>query len=212
MASGPITSLQIGGKWKQWQILFSWAPKITADGDYSHEIKRHLTPWKESYDKPRQRIKKQRYHFASKGPYSQTYGFSCSHVCIKKAECWRTDAFKLWCWRRLESSLGGKEIKPVNPQGNKPWIFIERTHAEAEAPVFWPPDAKSRLTGKDSDGKDWWQKEKGAAEGEMVTQHHWLNTDLSKPQEIVEDRGTCHDTAQGFAKSETRLSNWKTAT
>ena len=120
MASGPITSLQIGGKWKQWQILFSWAPKITADGDYSHEIKRHLTPWKESYDKPRQRIKKQRYHFASEGPYSQTYGFSCSHVCIKKAECWRTDAFKLWCLRRLESSLGGKEIKPVNPQGNKP--------------------------------------------------------------------------------------------
>ena len=65
MASGPITSLQIGEKWEQWQILFSWAPKITTDGDYSHEIKRHLTPWKESYDKPRQHIKKQRYHFAS---------------------------------------------------------------------------------------------------------------------------------------------------
>ena len=60
MASGPITSLHIGEKWEQWQILFSWAPKITADGDHSHEIKRHLTPWKESYDKPRPHIKKQR--------------------------------------------------------------------------------------------------------------------------------------------------------
>ena len=60
----------------------------------------------ESYDKPRHRIKKQRHHFANKGPYSKSYGFSSSHVwiwelAIKKVECWRIDAFKLWCWRRL---------------------------------------------------------------------------------------------------------------
>ena len=94
-----------------------------------------------------------------------------------------------------------KEIQPVHPKGNQSWMFIGRADVEAETPIFWPPDAQSWLIGKDPDaGKDWWQKEKGAAEGEMVTQHHWLNVDLSKPQEIVEDRGTCHDTVQGFAR------------
>ena len=70
--------------------------------------------------------------------------------------------------KTLESSLDSKEIKPVNPKGNQPWIFVGMTDAEAEAPMIWPPDVKSRLTGKDSDaGKDWKQKEKGAAEDEM---------------------------------------------
>ena len=67
-----------------------------------------------------------------------------------------------------------KEIKPVNPKGNQPWIFIGRT--DAEAPIFWPPDVKSWPTGKDPDAeKDWRQEEKGVAEDEMVRQHHWLN-------------------------------------
>ena len=71
--------------------------------------------------------------------------------------------------KTLESPLDSKEIKPVNPKGNQPWIFIGRTDAEAEAPVLWPPDVKSRLIGKDPDaGKDWRQKEKRAAEDEMV--------------------------------------------
>ena len=71
--------------------------------------------------------------------------------------------------KTLESPLESKEIKPVNPKGNQPWIFIKRTDAEAEAPVLWPPDAKSWLTGKDPDaGKDWKQKEKRVAEDEMV--------------------------------------------
>ena len=66
-------------------------------------------------------------------------------------------------------SLGSKEIKPLNPKGNQPWIFIERTDAEAEAPILWPPDVKSQLIGKDPDaGKGWRQKEKGVAEDEMV--------------------------------------------
>ena len=68
-----------------------------------------------------------------------------------------------------ESPLDCKEIKPVNPKGNQPWILIGRTVAEAEAPILWPPDAKSWLTGKGTDaGKDWRQKEKGAAENEMI--------------------------------------------
>ena len=79
MASGPITSWQIEGKqWKQWQTIFGDS-KITADGDCSHEMK-ILTPWKKSYDQPRQLIRKQRYYFANKGPSSQSYGFSSSHV------------------------------------------------------------------------------------------------------------------------------------
>ena len=80
--------------------------KITADDDCSHEIKKTLAVWKESYDKPRQHIKKQRHHFADKCPYSRSYGFSsscvwCDSWTIKKAEHWRTDAFELWCWRSL---------------------------------------------------------------------------------------------------------------
>ena len=72
-----------------------------------------------------------------------------------KTECQKIDAFELWCWRRLESPSDGKEIKPVHPKGNESWIFIGTTEAEAEAPIFRPPDVKSRLIGKDSDaGKD----------------------------------------------------------
>ena len=73
----------------------------------------------------------------------------------------------------LESPLNSKEIKPVNPKGNQPWIFIGRTDVKAEAPILWPPDAKSQLIGKDPDvGKDWRQKEKRVTEDEMVGWHH----------------------------------------
>ena len=135
--------------------------KITADGDCNHEIK---IPWKKSYEKPRQHIKKQRHHFANKGPSSQSYGFSSSRV-----QMWELDHMQGWIpknwWfqiavleRTLESSLDSK-IKPVNPKGNQPWIFIGRTDAEAEALILWPPEAKSHLTGKDPDAaKDWGQE------------------------------------------------------
>ena len=88
----------------------------------------------------------------------------------------------LWCFRTvmlektLESPLDCKEIKPVNPKGNQSWIFLGRTDAEAEAPILWPPDAKSRLTGKNPDaGKDWRQEEKGMTGDEMVGWHHWID-------------------------------------
>ena len=91
-------------------------------------------------------------------------------------------ALKNWCFwtvvleKTLESPLDCKEIQPLNPQGNQSWIFIGRTDAEAEAPILWPPDAKSWLTGKDCDaGRDWGQGEERAAEDEMVREHHWLN-------------------------------------
>ena len=89
---------------------------------------------------------------------------------------------KNWCFwtvvleKTLESPLDCKEIKPVNPKGNWPWIFIGRTDAEAEALILWPPDAKNWLIGKDPDtGKDWRQEEKGMTEDEMVGWHHLLN-------------------------------------
>ena len=126
---------------------------------------------RQTYDKPGQRIKKQRHHFANKGPYSQSYGFSSSHVWMWELDYKEGLAPKNWCFqtaelmKTLESPLGSWEIQPVNSKG----IIIGRTDAEAEAPVLWPPDVKSQLTGKDPDaGKDWWQKEKRAAEDEMV--------------------------------------------
>ena len=82
---------------------------------------------------------------------------------------------KNWCFQTvmlekpLENPLDSKEIKPVNPKGSQPWIFIGGTDAEAEAPILWPPRAKNWLIGKDPDaGKEWWQEEKGVTEDEMV--------------------------------------------
>ena len=137
------------------------------------KLKGTFAPWKENYDKPRQQIKKQRYHFANKGPYSQSYGFLC-HVQMWELDHKEVWAPKNWCFwtvivEILESSLDCKGIKPVNPKGNQPQIFIGRTDAEAEAPIIWPPDVKSWLIGKDPDaGKNWSQKEKRVAEDEMV--------------------------------------------
>ena len=102
--------------------------------------------------------------------------YACESWIMKKAERQRIGAFELWCWRRLESPLDSKEIKPVNPKGNQPWTFTGRTDAEAEAPILWPHDVKNQLIEKDPDAeKDWRQKEKRAAEDEVVREHHQLN-------------------------------------
>ena len=97
---------------------------------------------------------------------------------IKKAEHGGTDAFEVWCWRRLLRVpwISCKEIHPVHPKGNQSWIFIGRTDAEVETPILWPPDVKNWLIWKDPDaGKDWGQEEKGTIEDEMIRWHHWLN-------------------------------------
>ena len=95
---------------------------------------------------------------------------------------------KKWCFqtivleKTLESPLNSKEIKPVDSKGNQPWVFIGRTDAEAEAPILWPPNAKSWLTGKDTDaGKDWRQEDKGVTEDEMARQHHRINEHELEP-------------------------------
>ena len=111
----------------------------------------------------------------TKVPYSQSYDFSSSHVWMWQLDHKEGWTLKNWCFwtvvleKTLESPLDCKEIKLVNPKGNQPWIFIERTDAKAEAPVLWPPDVKSQLTGKDPNAQnDWRQKEKRVAKDEMV--------------------------------------------
>ena len=140
--------------------------------------------WKESYDQPRQHIKKQRHCFVNvnKGPSSQGYGFSSGHVWMWELDCEGSWALKNWCFwtvvleKTLDSPLDCEEIQPVHLKGDHSCVFIGRTDVEAETPILWPPDAKSWLIGKDPNaGKDWGQEEKGTIEDEMVGWHHWLN-------------------------------------
>ena len=155
--------------------------KITADGDCSHEIMM-LAPWKQSYDQPRQHIKKQRHYSADKGLSSQSYSFSSSHVRTWELDHKESWAPKNWCFwtvvleKTLESPMDSKEIKPLNPKGNQSWILIGRTDAKDEAPTLWPPDVKNGLIGKDPDaGKDWRQEEKEMTEDEMGGWYQWLD-------------------------------------
>ena len=109
----------------------------------------------------------------------QSYGFSSSHVRMWELDNKKGWALKNWCLRivvlekTLENPLDCKETKPVNCKGNQPWIFNRRTDAKADAPIFWPPDAKSWLIGKEPDA--WGQEEKGTTEDEMVGWHHRLD-------------------------------------
>ena len=155
-----------------------------------------LAPWKKSYDQPREHIKKQRHYFANKGPSSQSYGFSSSHVWMWELDYKESWAPKNWCFwtmvleKTLESPLDCKEIQPVNPKGNQSWIFTRRT--DAEAPIFWPPDAKNWLIGKNPDaGKDWRRENKGMTEDEMVGWHHQLDGhEFEQAQEVGDGQGS----------------------
>ena len=128
-------------------------------------------------------------------------------------------AQKNWCFwtvvlqKTLESPLDSREVKLVSPKGNRPWTFTGRTDAEAEAPILWPPDAKSWLIGKDPDaGKDWRQEEKGTTEDMVVRWLHRLNGRESEqaPGVLVMDREAWHAPVHGVVKSWTWLSSWTT--
>ena len=136
----------------------------------------------------------------------------CQSWTIKKAECRRIDALELWCWRRLlrVSPLDSKEIKPVNPKRNWPWIVIGKT--DAEAPILWPSDANSQLIGKDPDAGKGWGQEEEAAEDEMDGITDSRDMSISKLQEIVKDRETWHAAVHEVTKSWTWLRNWTTTT
>ena len=113
-----------------------------------------------------------RHHFADKVQFSQSYGFSSSHVYVWELDYKESWVLKNWCFwtvvleKTLESPMDSEEIKPVNLKRNQSWIFIGRTDAEAETPILWPPHAKSWIIGKGPDvGKDWGQEEKGKDRG-----------------------------------------------
>ena len=151
---------------KQCQTLFFWAPKSLQMVTAAMKLKDAYS-LEESYDQPRQHIKKQRHYFANKGPSSQGYG----HVWM-----WELDLKESWVpknrcfWsvvleKTLESPLDCKEIQPVHPKVNQSWIFIGRTDDEAETPILWPPDTKNWLIWKDPVAeKEWRREEKGTTE------------------------------------------------
>ena len=162
-------------------VYFEGLQKITADGNFSHEIKRRLLLGRKVMTNLDSTLKSRDITLPTKVHLVKAMAlpvvmYGSKSWTIKKVECWRTDAFELWCWRRLESSLNFKVIQPVNPKGNQSWIFIGRTDVEAETPILWPPDAKNWLIGKNPDaGKDWRREENGTTEDKMVTWHHQLN-------------------------------------
>ena len=181
MASGPIPSWQIDGETVETVADFILGgPKISADDDFTHEIKRCLLLGRKVMTNLDSILKSR--GFANKGLCSQCYGFCSGHVWM-----WETDYKEGWApknccfWtvvleKTLESPLDCKEIQWVHPKGNQPWVFIGKTDVEAETPILSPSDVKYRLIGKDPDaGKDWRQEEKGMTEDEMVGWHHWFN-------------------------------------
>ena len=177
-----MTSWQIDGETMEKMTDFIFlGSKITADGDCSHLIKRCLLLGRKALTNLDRILKNREITLPTKVHIIKAVVFlvvihGCESWTVKKVEHHRIDAFELWCWRTLESPLDSREIKSLNPEGNQPWIFVGRTDAETEAPVLWPPDAKSWLIEKDPDsGKDWKQEKKGMTEDEMVGWHHWPN-------------------------------------
>ena len=154
--------------------------KITTDGDCRHEIKRCLLLGRKAMTNLGSRLKSR--DINNKGPSSHSYGFSSGHVWVWELDHKESWALKNWCFwtvvleKTLESPLDCREIQPVHPKGNQPWLFIGRTDAEPEIPILCPPDAKNQLIGKDpDDGKDWRQKKKGTTEDEIAHWHHQCN-------------------------------------
>ena len=216
MASGAITSWQIDGETMETVTdFFFLGSKITADGDCSHEIEKHLLLGRKAMINLDSILKRRDITFLTKIHLVKAMVFpvvmnGCERWTIKKS--W---VLKNWCFwtvvleKTLKSPLDCKEIQPVHPKGNQSWLFIRRMDAEAEMPILWPPDVKNGLIGKGPDaGKDWRQEEKGMTWVQMVGWSDSVDMSLSKLRELVTNREAWHAAVHGVTKSWTWLSIW----